>query len=98
MLACPTIEKLREELDPVLNGLFDRLEGEEFPPLSSGERELARKQCLSLLKKRYFRALQMSLVQTEARDAVPPREAQPQVQQANRGIKEIDSMQARRAS
>ena len=100
MLACPTIEKLREELEPepVLNGLFDRLEREEFPPLSSGERELARNRCLSRLEERHLRDLQMSLVQTEAPDAAPQREVEPQIQQVNRRLKEIHSMQARRAS
>ncbi len=94
MLACPTIEELREELDPVLNGLFDRLQGQEFPPLSSSERELARNRCLSRLEERHLRDLQVSLVQTEAPNVAPEREVGTRVQKVNQRIRELESMRS----
>ena len=94
MLACPTIEELREELDPILSGLFDRLQGQKFPPLSSSERELARNRCLSRLEERHLRDLQMSLVQTEAPGVAPEREVGTRVQKVNQRIRELESMRA----
>ena len=96
MLACPTIEELREELDPILNGLFDRLQlqGQKFPSLSSSEREVARNRCLSRLEERYLRDLQMSLVQTEAPSVAPDREIGTRVQKVNQRIRELESMRA----
>ena len=94
LLACPTIEELRDGLDPVLNGLLDRLEGEEFPPLSSSERELARDRCLSRLEDRHLRELQMSLVQTEAPHVAPQREVGARIQEVNQRIRELESIRS----
>ena len=94
MLVCPTIEELREESDPILNGLIDRLQGQEFPPLSSSERELARNQCLSRLEERHLHDLQMSLVQTETPGVAPDREVGTRIQKVNQRIKELQSMRS----
>lgn len=94
MLACHTIEQLREELDPILNGLFERMEEEEFPPLSSSERELARNRCLSRLEERHLRDLQLSLVQTEAPSVTPEREVGPRIREVNQRIKELETLRA----
>lgn len=94
LLACPRIEELREGLDPTLNGLLDRLDSQELPPMSSSEREMARDRCLSRLEEQNLRELQMSLVQTGTPDEAPLREVEPQIQQVNKRLRELQSMRA----
>ena len=94
LLACPKIEELREGLDPTLNGLLDRLDSQELPPMSSSEREMARDRCLSRLEEQNLRELQMSLVQTGTPDEAPLREVEPQIQQVNKRLRELQSMRA----
>ena len=81
MLTCPTIEELREGLDPILHGLVSRLEAKELLPTSSHELQLDRDQCISRLKMRYLRDLQGSLAQADV----------PKVTQS-RDVKEIGQM------
>ena len=94
LLACPRIEELREGLDSTLNGLLDRLDSQELPPMSSSEREMARDRCLSRLEEQNLRELQMSLVQTGTPDEAPLREVEPQIQQVNKRLRELQSMRA----
>ena len=94
MLACPTIEELQEEMDPIMNGLHTRLEGEYLPQMSASDREFARDWCLSTLEKRHLKDLQASLLQTEAPHMAPPREVETHVRQINQRLRELESMRA----
>ena len=91
LLACPTIEELREGLDSVLAGLLGRLEQLELPPMSSTELQFVRNECLSRLEERHLRDFQFNLLQTDGPEVAPQRELTPQVQQVNRRLRELHS-------
>lgn len=94
MLACPTIGELKDGLDSVLGRLLNRLEQRELPPMSSVERQSVRNQCLTRLEERHLRDLQLSLVQTESPEVAPQRGLEPQIQEVNQRLRELQSMRA----
>ena len=89
MLTYPTIGELREGLDSVLGGLLARLQERELPPMTSGERQSVRNECLSRLEERHLRDFQFNLLQTEGPDIAPQRELEPQIRQVNQRLRDL---------
>ena len=94
MITYPTIAALRVGLDSILSGLLVRLEQIELPPMSSIERESIQKQCLNRLAKRHLQELQLSIVQTDTPAVAPQRELEPQVQQINQRLRELQKVRS----
>ena len=97
LTTCPTIEELKDELDPALATLFTRLEGlAGSMAATSGQRtaQMALRECLARLELKRLRERQESMLQTPA-DELPEWDGEgASVQEVNRRILEIESMMA----
>ena len=99
LLACPTIEELRETVDPLLLSHIDRLEATQTADVGQAAQhrsDAALFECMRRIELRYLYEMQETFLETDGVDQPPSRDIAARVQQVNHRISELQSPSAER--
>ena len=91
LMACTTIDELREELDEALHGHLEYILGIELAPLDRTSAQTALEQCLRRLEERHLQEEQEGMLLSSDSSGPPPREMEEPIVAVNVRLKELFS-------